>query len=140
MERLGSSKILAAAHFSMSSQGGTEGGHSRPRYVQPRGPLWLALNNLLGLLRLGAMAGLLYTMPGFLEAALQLGCEGMAAAWPALGCLRSMFAVAGLRACPAVIEAHVCSMAEEVNKHFFSEVFFACYLARPCLLWPITII
>ena len=67
----------------------------RPRTQQPRQPLWLALNAVLGLMDTEAMLHLLDLCPGFLDVALNCARSGGPASWPAVSCLKSMFASAG---------------------------------------------
>ena len=63
----------------------------RPRAVQDRQPLWTALNALLGLMDVPAMAHVMTHFPAFLDIAAQWALTGSAIAWPALSILRHIF-------------------------------------------------
>lgn len=66
----------------------------RPRLQQPRQPLWLALNAVLGLMDTEAMLHVLDLCPELLDIAVNCARSGSPASWPAVGCLKTMFASA----------------------------------------------
>ena len=63
----------------------------RPRATQDRQPLWTALNALLGLMDVPAMAHVMTHFPAFLDIAAQVALTGSAISWPALSILRHIF-------------------------------------------------
>ena len=92
----------------MTMQVPGSGQNPRPRTQQPRQPLWLALNAVFGLMDGVAVRHLLDLCPGFLDVALNCVRGGAAASWPAVGCLKSLFAGAG----PTVSIEGLSSMVE----------------------------
>jgi len=68
--------------------------HGRPRWQQPKQPLWQALNILFGLLLAPATLAVLERFPALTSAIVAFACQGLPSSWPAIRCLKSIFATA----------------------------------------------
>ncbi len=73
--------------------------NGRPRWQQPRQPLWQALNTLFGLMLPAASLAVLQRFPALTSAVMAQACQGVKSSWPALRSLKSIFATGKQQVC-----------------------------------------